>query len=144
MSELLRAIKQLHSLAAGGFPRNPTVLPETERSFRLFDEAAGEPEPVEDLVPFLERSSARGVAALGRTELNRVLRGAWCDSRFDEFGMHALARADGEARRSSDQAMIDGYLGYFPRNRAVMGALSQATRRAAERHQWAWLKRSVT
>ena len=47
-----------------------------------------------------------------------------------------------EARRSSDQATIEGYLTWFPGDREVISRLSAAAQAAAERLEWAWRRRS--
>jgi hypothetical protein len=57
------------------------------------------------------------------------------------LGEAALMRADSEHRRSSDQAIINGYLTYFPTERPVMPKLAEAASRAAGRHNWVWRER---
>ncbi|SCW76117.1 EH_Signature domain-containing protein [Sphingobium faniae] len=142
MTALRNAIARMHSTGAAGFPRSPSTQPEIQKQLRHLDLQVGEVESVEELRPFLERSSSRGASALRRFELNRVLRGAWCDEIFDTFGAEAVERADRDCKRSSDQALIEGYLTHFPSGRPVIRPLAAAARRAADRHVWAWRQRS--
>jgi hypothetical protein len=144
MSTVKDAIARMHATGAAGFPRSPTTQPEIQKQLQAFDQQVGTPEQVEELRPFLERSSARGAGNLRRFELNRVLRGSWFDESFDELGTEALDRAEREAKRSSDQATIEGYLTYFPRGRSAMAPLAAAAKKAAGRHIWAWRRRSET
>jgi hypothetical protein len=102
----------------------------------------GEAEPIIELKPFLRSVAETGTKKLPRFQLNRVLRGAWVDPEFDEVGSLALDRAIGEPRRSSDQAVIDGYLTHFPVNRPIIGKLAEAASSAALRHEWAWRDRA--
>ncbi|HEY0085120.1 MAG TPA: EH signature domain-containing protein [Allosphingosinicella sp.] len=142
MTAVKEAIARMNRLAEAGFPKGPTTQPEIQKQLHKFDQGVGAAEPTEDLLPFLERSRSKGVGHLRRFELNRVLRGAWCNAAFDDFGMEAVDRADGEGKRSADQALIEGYLSYFPYDRPVIGRFAKAARRAADRHAWAWRRRS--
>ena len=142
MTAVKEAIARMHALASAGFPKGPTTQPEIQKQLGQFDQGVGTAEPVEELLPFLERSRSKGVGQLRRYELNRVLRGAWCDAAFDDFGADAVERADHEGKRSSDQAIIEGYLSYFPHDRPVIDRFAGAARRAANRHVWAWRRRS--
>ncbi|MHA3793048.1 EH signature domain-containing protein [Sphingomonas sp. YL-JM2C] len=141
MSGLRAAIERTHAIAATGLAKPPTTQPELRRQLAKLDAVRGEAEPVVELLPFLEHSRAAGTASLARFELNRVLRGAWVDPGFDALGLDAIARAVREPRRSSDQAIIEGYLTYFPFLRPVIEPLGRAAREAADRHDWAWCRR---
>jgi hypothetical protein len=142
VTELKDAIEHARAVGEAGFPRSPGVRTEVERQLQGLDQQVGAAEPVEDLRPWLERAARRGAANLRRFELNRALRGAWCEPEFDDLGLDAVHRGTAEARRSSDQATIEGYLTWFPGDRDVIGRLSAAARAAAERHEWAWRRRS--
>lgn len=141
MSYLRSAIAQMEALASAGLAKPPTTQPELQRQVARLDAGIGQAEPISELEPFLRGAVDRGAVALPRRELNRVLRGAWCDPEFDDLGAAALHRAEGENRRSSDQAVIDGYLTYFPFKRPIIRQLADAASRAAERHDWAWRQR---
>ena len=142
MSVLRAAIDRMDALASAGLAKPPTTQPELQRQLAKLDASIGEAEPVVELKPFLRSAAENGAEALPRFQLNRVLRGAWCDPEFDELGYTALDRAVEEQRRSSDQAMIDGYLTYFPVDRPIMGKLAEAASSAALRHEWAWRERA--
>ncbi len=142
MSLLRAAIDRMDALASAGLAKPPTTQTELQRQLAKLDATIGEAEPVVELKPFLRSAAENGAEALPRFQLNRVLRGAWCDPEFDELGSTALDRAVEEQRRSSDQAMIDGYLTYFPVNRPIIGKLAEAASSAALRHEWAWRERS--
>ena len=142
MSVLRAAIDRMDALASAGLAKPPTTQPELQRQLAKLDASIGEAEPVVELKPFLRSAAENGAGALPRFQLNRVLRGAWCDPEFDELGTAALDRAVEEQRRSSDQAMIDGYLTYFPVDRPIMGKLADAASSAAQRHEWAWRERA--
>lgn len=142
MSVLRAAIDRMDALASAGLAKPPTTQPELQRQLAKLDASIGEAEPVVELKPFLRSAAENGAEALPRFQLNRVLRGAWCDPEFDELGSTALDRAVEEQRRSSDQAMIDGYLTYFPVDRPIMGKLAEAASSAALRHEWAWRERA--
>ncbi len=142
MSFLRGAIDRMDALASVGLAKTPTTQPELQRQLAKLDASIGEPEPAVELKPFLRMAAENGAGTLPRFQLNRVLRGAWCDPEFDELGSAALGRAVEEQRRSSDQAMIDGYLTYFPVGRPIMEELAEAASSAALRHEWAWRERS--
>lgn len=142
MSFLRAAIDRMDALASAGLAKPPTTQPELQRQLAKLDASIGEAEPVVELKPFLRGAAENGAKALPRFQLNRVLRGAWCDPEFDDLGSAALDRAVEEQRRSSDQAMIDGYLTYFPVERPIMGRLAEAASGAALRHEWAWRERA--
>lgn len=137
------AVDRAQRIARAGFPRPPTTQPEIERQIHALDQQVGEAENVEALRPFLERALTSGASLLRRFELNRVLRGAWCEEHFDNLGREALVRAGDVAKRSSDQALIEGYLSWFPRGRGVIDELAHAAQRAADRHDWAWRRRAA-
>lgn len=139
MSILRAAIDRMDALASAGLAKPPTTQPELQRQLAKLNANVRDAEPVIELKPFLRIAADYGVGTLPRFQLNRVLRGAWCDPEFDSLGSAAVDRAIEDPRRSSDQAMIDGYLNYFPVDRPIMNKLADATSRAAERHEWAWL-----
>ena len=143
MSYLRSAVRRMEALATAGFAKPPTTQPDLQRQFAKLDASVGEAEPIVELKPFLRGATQQGANALARFQLNRVLRGAWCDPEFDDLGLAALGRAVGDHRRSSDQALIDGYLTYFPLERPVIRQLADAATRAAERNDWAWRDRST-
>jgi hypothetical protein len=131
----------MEALAEAGLARPPTTQPDLRRQLAKFDAKVGEAEPVSDLKPFLRMAEQQGTETLPRFQLNRVLRGAWCDPEFDALGVSALRRANSDPRRSSDQAVIDGYLTYFPTQRPAIASLASAAYDAANRHDWAWRAR---
>jgi len=141
MSYLRNSIARMDALASAGLAKPPTTQPELRRQLSKFDANVGEAEPTVDLKPFLRGAMKTGAHSLPRFQLNRVLRGAWCDPEFDDLGSAALDRAAGDLRRSSDQAVIDGYLTYFPRDRPIIHKLADAASSAAQRHEWAWRDR---
>lgn len=143
MTSLRSAIARMEALASAGLAKPPTTQPELQRQLAKLDACVGEAESVVELKPFLRDAVERGADKLPRFQLNRVLRGAWCDQQFDALGQAALERADGDHRRSSDQAVIDGYLTYFPIERPIMPMLAEAASRAARRHDWAWRERAA-
>ena len=143
MSQLRTAIERMKSVGGSGFPKSPGTQPELQKQLQRFEEGVGAPEPSEELLPFLKRARDTGPQRLPRFELNRVLRGVWHDESFDDFGVEAVRRAEIEAKRSSDQAMIEGYLTYFPYDRPSMVPLASAVQRAADRRPWAWKTRSA-
>lgn len=143
MSFLRTAIARMEALAGAGLAKPPTTQPELQRQFAKIAAAEiGETEPIIQLKPFLREAAHTGANQLPRYQLNRVLRGAWCDPEFDELGSAAIDRVVGEPRRSSDQAVIDGYLTYFPYDRPIMGKLASVASSAARRHDWAWRDRA--
>lgn len=142
MTYLKSASARMEALGSSGLAKPPTTQPELQRQLAKLDASVGEAEPVVELKPLLRGAANQGASGLPRFQLNRVLRGAWCDAEFDDLGVAALERAESEQRRSSDQAMIDGYLTYFPAGRPVMPKLAVAASRAADRHDWAWRERS--
>lgn len=133
----------MQTLADSGLAKPPTTQPELRRQLAKLDASVGEAEPVVELKPFLQASRKTGVHLIPRFQLNRVLRGAWFDADFDDLGLEAIERASADQRRSSDQALIDGYLTYFPIGRPVIGRLAEAALAAAKRHDWAWRKRAT-
>ncbi|MEE4209244.1 MAG: hypothetical protein V2I43_08265, partial [Parvularcula sp.] len=143
MTYLQSAIARMEALGSSGLAKPPTTQPVLQRQLAKLDASVGEAEPVIELKPFLREATNMGAGGLPRFQLNRVLRGAWCDPEFDDLGVAALERADSDHRRSSDQAMIDGYLTYFPTGRPVMPKLAEAASRAAGRHDWAWRERGA-
>lgn len=143
MSSLRSAIARMEALASAGLAKPPTIQTELQRQLAKLDASVGEAEPVVELKPFLRGAADTGANSLPRFQLNRVLRGAWCDSEFDQLGVAALERADVDHRRSSDQAVIDGYFTYFPTGRSIMPKLAEAASRAAGRHDWAWCERGA-
>lgn len=143
MSSLRSAIARMEALASAGLAKPPTIQTELQRQLAKLDASVGEAEPVVELKPFLRGAADTGANSLPRFQLNRVLRGAWCDSEFDDLGVAALERADVDHRRSSDQAVIDGYFTYFPTGRSIMPKLAEAASRAAGRHDWAWCERGA-
>lgn len=143
MSSLRSAIARMEALASAGLAKPPTIQTELQRQLAKLDASVGEAEPVVELKPFLRGAADTGANSLPRFQLNRVLRGAWCDSEFDDLGVAALERADVDHRRSSDQAVIDGYFTYFPTGRSIMPKLAEAVSRAAGRHDWAWCERGA-
>lgn len=142
MTYLSSAIANMHKMGAHGLPKTSTNQPAIQKSFALLDGTAGIVEPLEDLIPFLERVRKTDCSKISRTSLNRILRGAWCDSKFDALAIRALKHANDHRRRSSDQAIIEGYLSWFPYDRNIIQQLSKAAHSAAMRHEWAWKKRS--
>lgn len=143
MSSLRSAIARMEALASAGLAKPPITQSELQRQLARLDASVSDAEPVVELKPFLREAADKGAGGLPRFQLNRVLRGAWCDPEFDELGVAALERADVDHRRSSDQAVIDGYLTYFPAGRSIMPMLAEAASRAAGRHDWAWRERSA-
>lgn len=143
MSVLRAAIARADALAAAGLAKPPTTQPELQRQLAKLDASICEAEPAVELKSFLRGAAENGAGALQRFHLNRVLRGAWCDPEFEVLGSEALDLANTERRRSSDQAMIEGYLSYFPAQRPIIGKLAEAASSAAARHQWAWRERAL-
>ena len=142
MSFLRSSIVRMEALASAGLAKPPTTQPELQRQLAKLDASVGEAEPTVDLKPFLHGAVKIGAHSLPRFQLNRVLRGAWCDPEFDDLGSAALDRAVADQRRSSDQAVIEGYLSYFPVDRPIIGKLADAASNAAGRHDWAWRDRT--
>ena len=101
MTNLQAAVARMHALGQTGFSKPPTTQPEIQKQLHLFDQSVGKADPVEELEPFLLRTQAAGVAKLGRTDLNKALRGAWFNAKFDDIGLQALERAEAEPRRLS-------------------------------------------
>ena len=142
MTAFRNTIERTQERAKNGFPGLPTTLPEIEKAVRKLTPVLGEPEAIEDLLVFLARCSQSGIGAIRRRDLNRVLRGAWFDEQFDTLGVRALEESESSPRRSTDQAIIAGYIVYFPADRPIMPILASAANRAAKRHHWAWRKRA--
>jgi len=144
MNFIRSSIERMEGIASHGFPKPPSVLPNVHHAFAALASGVDAAEDQEKLIPFLRRCQMLGVERLRRGDLNRVLRGAWCDSEFDQLGSDALRRAVADDRSSTTKAMIDGYLLYFPFEREIMPALAAACRNLAERHEGHWRKRSQT
>lgn len=142
MTFLKDQIARVESFSKAGYPRSPTTRTSIERSLEGMAPQCGSGETLSELRPFLRQMLSRPAGGLKRSELNRILRGAWCEECFDVLGLDATARTVAEARRSSDQALIEGYLSWFPAKREVMPQLAAAARIAADRHDWAWKRRS--
>jgi len=142
VTHLRNAIAYMEALAESGLAKPPTTQPELQRQLAKLDATIGEAEPAQHLRPFLQMAEQQGADALPRFQLNRVLRGAWCDPEFDALGLAALSRAKADPRRSSDQAVIDGYLTYFPVQQPTIDSLASAADDAANRHEWAWRPRA--
>lgn len=128
MSILRGAIEHTEGIARHGFPKPPTVLPLLHHAFAALGSGVDSAESAEELIPFLEHCQKRPAESLKRSELNRVLKGAWCDSAFDDLGLAALACAKSDERSSSTRNLIDGYLLYFPHDRASIEPLAKACR----------------
>ncbi|WP_206436068.1 EH signature domain-containing protein [Altericroceibacterium xinjiangense] len=142
MSGMNAAIARMVALARAGFPQSPGVQTRVEKGFASLSEVSAVPaEDVVELKPFLAGAQGVGVPALRRSPFNRVLRGAWCDPEFDRLGLNALDRAVEESRRSSDQAVIEGYLSWFPVGRPAMDQLASAAELVSQRHAWPWRER---
>lgn len=142
MTHVRNAIAYMKALAEAGLAKPPLTQPELRRQLAKLDATIGEAEPAQHLRPFLQMANQCGADSLSRFQLNRVLRGAWCDAEFDALGLDALTRSNNDPRRSSDQAVIDGYLTYYPVQRPVIASLASAAEDAANRHEWAWRKRA--
>ena len=142
MTAFRNTIERTQARAKNGFPGLPTTLPAIEKAVRELTPVLGEPEAIEDLLVFLARCSQSGIGAIRRRDLNRVLRGAWFDEQFDTLGVRALEQSESNPRRSTDQAIIAGYIVYFPAGRPIMPILASAANHAAKRHHWAWRKRA--
>jgi hypothetical protein len=143
MSYLQAAADRMKSLSKAGLPKAPTVQTFIQKAAASLSEGADAPEEIDELIPFLETCKGTAVGGLKRGDLNRLLRGVWCEDRFDDLGHDALQRADVDERRSTDAAVIEGYLNWFPQNRSVMLTLSECADRVAKRHDWAWKARAT-
>jgi len=142
VTHIRTATAYMEALAESGLAKPPTTQPELRRQLAKLDATIGDAEPAMYLRPFLQMAEQRGADTLPRFQLNRVLRGAWFDPEFEALGLAALGRAKTDPRRSSDQAVIDGYLTYFPAQRPAIGSLASAAYDAANRHEWAWRTRA--
>lgn len=125
MNFVRAAIDKMEGIARHGFPKPPKVLPNIHHAFAQLGSDVGDAEEREELIPFLRACQNRSMADLKRVELNRVLRGAWCDKEFDELATLALGRALTDPRSSSTRALRDGYLIYFPVEREVIGTVAK-------------------
>lgn len=129
-------------MAKHGFPKPPSILPQIHHAFALLGSNVEAAEDQEELIPFLRDCQKRSVSHLKRGELNRVLRGAWCDEEFEDLGISALERALADRRSSSTRALIDGYLIYFPNKRGVIDTLAKTCRELTQEKDGAWRSRS--
>src|SRR3546814_5571793 len=66
------------------FPYTTLFRSELQRQLAKLDACVGEAEPVIELKPFLRGAADTGANGLPRFQLNRVLRGAWCDPERSE------------------------------------------------------------
>lgn len=142
MNFIRGAIENMERIAKHGFPKAPSVLPQIHHAFSRLVSDVEAAEDQEELFPFLRECQKRTVSELKRGELNRVLRGAWCDDEFEDLGNAALERALVDRRSSSTRALIDGYLIYFPNERDVIDTLANACRELTQDQDGAWRSRS--
>jgi hypothetical protein len=142
MNRLREAIELTEGIARHGFPKPPTVLPHIHHAFALMGGGVGDAEGHEQLIPFLRECAKRPVSDLRRSDLNRVLKGAWCDAEFDELGFNAIDRALQDERSSSARSLVDGYLLYFPSGRPGIEPLANACRRLAQGRGDHWQRRA--
>lgn len=142
MSLIRGAIERMEGIARHGFPKPPAVLPQIHHAFALLGSEVEVAEDQEELIPFLRDCQKRLITDLKRGELNRVLRGAWCEAEFDNLALAALGRAREEKRSSSARALIDGYLLYFPVEREAIAPLAAACGERARRQDNSWRNRA--
>lgn len=142
MNFIRGAIDRMEGIARHGFPKPPSILPQIHHAFAKLGSDVEAAEDQEELIPFLRDCQQRSVSDLKRGELNRVLRGAWCDSEFEDLGISALERALADRRSSSTRALIDGYLIYFPLERGVIDRLAKACIELTHDQDGAWRSRS--
>lgn len=143
MSELRAAIDRMLEVARAGLQRCPTTLPRVQKELNALDMSSSATEPLQELEPFLREAQRSGASSLKRSALNKVLRNAWLREEFDHVGEEALTRSLSDPSRSSDQAVIDGYLNWFPIGRPIMDVLAPAAEGAAMRHDWSWAWRAT-
>ncbi|MBH0114372.1 hypothetical protein I5E68_15610 [Novosphingobium sp. YJ-S2-02] len=141
MNIIRGAIGRMADLASHGFPNPPTTLPQLHHAFANLETGVEESEPREELVPFLRRCATVGIRTLRRSELNRLLRGVWCDAEFEGLGLNAIECALQDRKNSTTKALIDGYLLYFPMGRPAMEPLAEACRHLVEDQGGYWLDR---
>lgn len=142
MNFIRGAIDRMEGIARHGFPKPPSILPQIHHAFALLGSDVEAAEDQEELIPFLRECQKRSVSDLKRGELNRVLRGAWCDDEFEDLGTAALERALADRRNSSSRALIDGYLIYFPLERGVIDRLANACTELTQDQDGAWRNRA--
>jgi hypothetical protein len=142
MRHLHAAIERAEALTRTGFPKPPTVLPHVHHAFARLMGGVDIVEKQEELVPFLRKCKERGLSRLRRSDLNRVLRGAWCDEEFDELGLAVVDIALGDPRSSSSRALVDGYLLYFPHERPVIHRLADACAQLVSAQEGPWRDRA--
>lgn len=142
MRHFYAAIESSEALTKTGFPRPPSVLPHVHHAFATLAGGVGMIEDEDELVPFLRRCKSVDAAHLRRSDLNRVLRGAWCDEEFDDLGVAVLDLALNDPRSSSSRALIDGYLLYFPDERPVIRRLADACAQLVDAQQGPWRERA--
>ena len=131
----------MEGIAKHGFPKPPTILPQIHHAFALLGSDVGSAEDQEALIPFLRECQKRPIVKLKRGELNRVLRGAWCDEEFQGIASEALERALSDQRSSSIRALIDGYLLYFPVEREIIETLARSCASLTEGQSGVWRNR---
>jgi hypothetical protein len=124
MKSLLSAIATTEAKTKAGFPKPPTVLPHIQNAFAAAFDGNEESESEEDLIPFLRGCEGTDLSELKRSELNRILRGAWISEEFDELGLRALQVAKKDPRSSSAKAASGGYSLHFPAERDAISSLA--------------------
>ncbi|MEE4210899.1 MAG: EH signature domain-containing protein, partial [Parvularcula sp.] len=142
MRHLHAAIDRAEALTRTGFPKPPTILPHVHHAFASLVGGVDTAEEQEELVPFLRRCKESDPSRLRRSDLNRVLRGAWCDGEFDNLGLAFVDIALGDRRSSSSRALIDGYLLYFPHERPVIHRLAHACAQLVGAEEGPWRDRA--
>ena len=142
MRHLISAIERAEALTRTGFPKPPSLLPHVHHAFATLAGGVGMIEDQDELVPFLRRCMRVDPSHLRRSDLNRVLRGAWCDEEFDELGAAVVDLALNDPRSSSSRALIDGYLLYFPYERTIMQRLAKACAQLVGAQEGPWKERA--
>lgn len=142
MNGIRDAIELTEGIALHGFPRPPKILPHIHHAFALIGGDVAAAEDHEELIPFLRECRKQPLGDLRRTDLNRVLKGAWCDAEFDELGLEAIDRALEDERNSSTRSLLDGYILYFPSDRPVIEPLANACRELARGRGDHWQRRA--
>lgn len=142
MRHLHAAIERTEALTRIGFPRPPSVLPHVHHAFASLEGEVEVAEDQEELVPFLRRCMGDDPSRLRRSDLNRVLRGAWCDEQFDELGLAVIDLALKAPRSKSSRALIDGYLIYFPHERSIIQILARACAQLLGSQEGPWRDRT--